>query len=183
MPPEPNSNTTQQDVILDTCILQYLGSSKGFGTELTSYLDELVSRGFGLTISDVSFYELLSGLSTQKETEGINLLNKFTRYLLEPTVLLAAARLSALYFQQTKIEGRTTGDPSMQDKIIGVTSILTGSLIITANVNDFPRPFFREVEEKLLYYKERNKQQMQVIQLLAPNAPVVEQRFQERPLR
>lgn len=169
-----------QDIILDSCILQYIGNKQILG-ELLAYLLELVERGFGLTISEVSYFELLSGTTIKQEKSAVDLLDKFNRYLIDLRVLIAASQLSTLYFHQCKLEDRSPQNISFQDKIIAATAILTGSLILTANINDFPRPFFQEAEEKPIFYKHKNKTQMLVLQLLRPNQLVVQQRFHERP--
>ncbi len=171
----------QQVVILDTNILQYINNKKILA-QLLSYLADLVKRGFGLTISEITYYELLSGTTTKQEEDGLSILNNFTRYVVDLRVLVAASQLSTLYHHQCKLEGRTLHDISMQDKIIASTAILTGSLVLTANVNDFPRPFFQEAEEKPIFYNDRNKTQMLVLQLLRPNQIIIQQRFQERPI-
>ncbi len=177
-----NEETPQQVIILDTNILQYINNQKILA-QLLSYLSDLVKRGFGLAISEVTYYELLSGTTAKQEEDGLNILNNFTKYVVELRVLVAASQLSTLYYHQCKLEGRTSHDISVQDKIIASTAILTGSLILTANINDFPRPFFHEAEEKPLFYKDGNKTKMLVLQLLRPNQVVIQQRFQERPAK
>lgn len=179
---EEKELTPRQNIILDTNILQYIGNKK-IAPGLLVYLADLVNRGFGLAISEISCYELLSGTTIKQEQEGLNLLEKFVRYTVDIQVILAASQLSTLYFHQRKLEDREVDrEISPQDKFIAATAILTNSLIITANINDFPRPFFQEAEEKPLLYKDNNKIRMLVVQLLRPNQTVTQQRFQERPL-
>lgn len=72
-------------------------------------------------------------------------------------------------------------DISLADKVITATSILSGSLVLTADVNDFPRPFFSEAEEKLIEYRKKNKTNMISLQILRPNIVYINQRFSERP--
>lgn len=177
---QSNPHIPQQNIILDTNILQYTGNKK-FSVELILYLADLARRGFGFAISDVTYYELLSGTTVKQEQQSIELLDKFNRYFVEITVLIAASRLSTLYYHQCKLEGRTSHDISFEDKIIASTAILTGSLILTANINDFPRPFFQEAEEKAIFYRDRNITKMLILQLLRPNQTIILQRFQERP--
>lgn len=90
---------------------------------------------------------------------------------------LTASWLSTIY----KNEKVSNQQISLEDKIIDATAILTDSLIMTADINDYPRPFFTEAEEKLFFYRHKNKTCMRVIQLLKPNLPVMQQRFSERP--
>ncbi len=165
-----------QILILDTCVLQYT-SDKYIAKDLLVYLVELMRRGFSLAISLISVYELLSGATEAKEKEGLSILNLFKNYQMDGNLLLAASQLSTLY-EKEKVPSQNI---SVQDKIIAATAVLTGSLIITADINDFPRPFFDTVEEKLFYYQKKNKTNMRVIQLLRPNLLVINQRFSERP--
>lgn len=165
-----------QNIILDTCILQYTGDKKIIA-ELLPYLLELTKRGFGLAISDISIQELLTNATLRQEKQGITLLSQFRRYQLEPNILIGAAQLSTLYSKE-KVPSQNISIP---DKIIASTAILTGSVVMTADVNDFPRPFFSEAEEKLFFYKHKNKRSMHVIHLLRPSMEVINQRFSERP--
>lgn len=178
---ELNPPPPKQSIILDTNVIQY-STNKKFGKEISTYLGELIKRGFELAISEVSYSELLANLNEKKEREGMELLNKFIkRFAVEYLVLIVTAQVSTLYNQQRRLELKPKTEASTEDKIIAATAILSGSLIMTSNINDFPRPFFKEVEEKLIFYKENNKNNMIVIQLLKPNIPVINQRFLERP--
>ncbi|MHA1305138.1 MAG: type II toxin-antitoxin system VapC family toxin [Candidatus Heimdallarchaeaceae archaeon] len=165
-----------QNIILDTCILQYINDKK-ISTQLISYLGDLTKRGFGLAISDISIQELLTSATIKQERNGLALLSKLRAYRVESTILVGASQLSTLYSQE-KISNQNISIP---DKIIASTAILSGSLIMTADVNDFPRPFFLEAEEKLFFYKHKNKTNMRVIQILRPNKEVINQRYSERP--
>lgn len=164
-----------QNIILDTCILQYF-SDKYISSELRTYLIDLLGRGFGLAISDVSIMELLQDATVKRETEGMNSLKPFVRYNLLDNTLIAAAQLSTLYKRDKCHDGI-----SMADKIIGATAVLSGSLILTADINDYPRPFFSESEEKLVTYRKNNRPNMISMQLLRPNIIYINQRFTERP--
>jgi predicted nucleic acid-binding protein len=144
---------------------------------LRQYLLNITRRGFGIVISDVSTYELLSGATVRQEQQANEILSDFIRYSVDSGALITASQLSTVYKKEKISEQSIT----LADKIIGATAILTGSLIMTADVNDYPRPFFTEAEEKLFYYKRKNKTCMRVVQLLRPNLPVMQQRFSERP--
>jgi len=170
------STLPRQDIILDTCVLQYT-SDKFIAVELQNYLIGLVKRGFELATSNISIFELLSGSTITNEAKGLKILNLFKNYKIDENLLLAASQLSTLYDKE-KVPSQ---DISISDKIIATTAILTGSLIITADINDFPRPFFETAEEKLFFYQHKNKTKMKVIQLLRPNQVVISQRFSERP--
>ena len=165
-----------QNIILDTNILQYL-SNRYITNELNGYLLDLVTRGFGLGISDISITELLQDATIAQEKIGLESLNLFNRYLLNENTLIGAAQFSTLY----KNDGIKNDAISLADKIIASSSVLSGSLILTADVNDYPRPFFWEAEEKQIIYKKKNKTNMLVVQLLRPNVDYINKRFAERP--
>lgn len=168
--------TVKQSVICDTNILQYLGN-KHILLELTNYLLDLEKRKFTLSISIISLYELLSGATLTQEKKIVKTLNQFKKWEITEEVLITSSRLTTLY-NMGRIPIQMI---SSEDKFIAATAILTGSLILTANVNDFPRPFFREAEEKLIFYKRKDKKIMLSLYLLNPNYPVINQRFTERP--
>lgn len=168
----------KQSIILDTCIVRYI-SNKFIGLNLITYLAELLSRGFDLSVSEVTIYELLSGCTVKQEKEGVAALSLFKTFQISTNVLIAASQLSTLYHCEKII---ADDGISMQDKIIASTAILTGSLILSADVNDFPRPFFHEGEEKPIYYRRKDKAEMLIIQILRPNHLVIQKRFAERPM-
>lgn len=179
MNPPQNNIQTQSPVryiILDTNILIY-AENKDIVAELLKFLLELTQRGFGLAISDISIYESLRERTVGQEVEIINTLKLFPNYLITNEVLIASSRLSTLY----KNEGVPINQIEIPDKIIASTAILTNSLILTANINDFPRPFFSEAEKKYILYKKRNKEQLLVVMLLQPDPVVIQDRFAKRP--
>lgn len=165
-----------QDIILDSNILQYLGNKK-ISPEIISYMIEFQKNNFVLSISNISITELLSGTTRKQETDGINVLSVFKRYEINDSVLIGASQISTLY----TIAKIPNDQISLADKIIGSTAIITGSLILTSDVNDFPRPFFKEVAEKMIFYKHKNKTQMIVLQLLSPNTEFINESFSRRP--
>lgn len=173
-----NPETTSipiQNIILDTCILQYL-SNTHIKPELNQYISELINRGFGPAISDISISELLQDATVEQEKAGLSIIGLFNRYPLSESILIGAAQLSSLYKEAIE----TNIDISIGDKIIASTSVLSGSLILTADVNDYPRPFFWEAEEKWITYRKKNKSNILVVQLLRPNIEYINQRFTNR---
>lgn len=173
---DSNEQSPIQNIILDTNILQYL-SNRYIKNELNSYLLDLVARGFGLAISDISIVELLQDSTSEQEKIGLEILNLFNRYQLNESFLLGAAQFSTLYKSD-----RVRNDAiSLADKIIASSSVLSGSLVLTADVNDYPRPFFWEAEEKQIIYRKNNKTNILIVQLLRPNMEYINQKFSERP--
>lgn len=177
------SNAPVQDIILDTCILQYFGN-KHLAYKLKIYLIGLIGRRFDLAISEVTIAELLCNLSKKKEEEGRNTLLLFKRYPVENKVLVASAQLPSLFnqvqidnFEKIKIQ---TDHISLADRIIGATAVLTGSLILSTNIQDFPNPYFLPVEENQLIYKKKDKMSMLYLQLLSPNTKLIMNLFNKR---
>lgn len=178
MPVEESTNNPLkpvQNVILDTNIFNY-SSNKFISTTLNSFLSLLINSGFVLAFSDISMCELLSGATVTQENDQLSVLNNFRRYLVDDNVLIGAARLQSFYKKENVPEGQI----DLADKIIAATAIITGSLILTANVNDFPRPFFHEVHEERLMYRKKDSSCLQVVQLLSPNIELINQRLTER---
>lgn len=167
----------KQNIILDSNIIQY-SVDKSASIVFVPYLSELLQRGFGLAISDITIYELLKGSSIKNETEMLRILNIFQRYYLTDNVLIASAQLETIY----KIEGIEAKQVESGDKFIGATAILTGSLVLTANSRDFPSPYFQELERKaLIYIEKRNRSKCILASVLSPDINMINRRFSERP--
>jgi len=116
-----------QNVILDTCILQYF-SNKNIQIALDKYLLDLINRKFTFYISEISIAELLTNLNKPKEKQGLKTLSLFERYSVEQNVLIASAQLSSVYnkvgvnnIDILKIDGNHI---SLADRILGATAIL-----------------------------------------------------------
>lgn len=167
----------KRNILLDTCFLRYL-NNKDIAAELIKYFLELINRGFEFAISEISIYEFLSGNSVRREKERIALLGLFKTFQITTNVLVAAAQLTTLYQNENIPQENSI---SLQDKIIGSTCILTGSIILTADTNDFPRPFFSEAEKRYVLYTKNSKQEMLVLQLLQADYIVINTRFKDRP--
>lgn len=164
----------KNSIILDTNILQYFGN-KHIGPLLRQYLQVLRGRNFTLSISEVTIFESLAFSKRHQEDEIVRTLNQFLHKPITKEVLVTSSWLSKLYI----IEQIPLLQISTEDKILGATALLTNSLIVTANVNDFPRPFFKEKEEELIFYRYKNKKRMIAVYLLEPNLPVIQERFDE----
>jgi len=174
-----NQNTSQKHVLLDTNILQYLGKQKSnLSNQLLDYINSLLQQKYILAISSFCIFELLDGCPTkEKEAKLFQTIEALVRFEVSAEVLLTTARLSTLY-RNEKAEYAHIQDG---DKIIGATALLTESLILTANMRDFPRPFF--VEEKITHiiYKEGRRERVLSFYLLKPDIEVILYRFERRP--
>ncbi|MBP8961097.1 PIN domain-containing protein [Patescibacteria group bacterium] len=176
MPNDKKQNKLTRSVILDTNILQYLANEKIYN-ELMTFLEELVDQDFTLAISDISICELLTGTDTKKEKDCLETLQLFQHFSINENTLVAAARLHNMYNSQKNI---CIEKISQADRIIGATAILTGSLILTANLCDFPRPIFQEVYTKHIRYNKRERPYLLVIQLLRGDEVVISSELSSR---
>ncbi|HSW96246.1 MAG TPA: hypothetical protein VLF89_00315 [Candidatus Saccharimonadales bacterium] len=67
------------------------------------------------------------------------------------------------------------------DKFIAATAILSGSLILTADVRGFPWPLFHEIEYNPLLHTLGKKTKSHMIGLLQPDFALIKRHFAERP--
>lgn len=172
-----NSNKTQQQkILLDTNVFSDL-HDREFGTEVISYIIDLGKRGFNFAISNITLYEILRGLKAENEAKVVKLLSEIFRYNITDEVLIASARLDNVF----KMEHIEINSIDHGDKIISATAILTGSLILTANVRDFPWPYFHEIETKPIFYQSGHKTKCHVLALITPDFDHILRRFNERP--
>lgn len=169
----------KQNIILDTCIIQYL-LTPNLNKEVKSIMLVSISKGFGLAISEISILEGIQSASESKEKEVLERIFKFPIYSINTNILIAAGQLKTLYTKDSNI---SENNISVGDAIIGATAVLTNSLIVTANYNDYPRPFFIEKYKKALFYNQKNKQRLACLYILKPNMPIINFRFSERPKR
>lgn len=165
----------RQYILLDTNILQYL-ANKHISEKLIPFITTLLDLNFELALSEISICESLSGVTLDQEKRALDTLAMFQRYLVDQTILLGAARLQNIY----KTEKIPDGKINLADRVIAATSIIGGFLILTADINDFPRPLFKEIHEEKIIYRKKNKSNLMVIQLLEPNIPLIKHRLNER---
>jgi len=161
--------TAVQKIILDTNII-YLSANKSSAPGVLNYLQEFLSKGFGLAISDITGYEALRGVNSNKLKERSDLLSIFTNYELDKGVLASAARLDDIYLKA----GIQPKQIEVCDKFIAATCILTGNYVLTTNPRDFPLPFFREIERKYIdFLGADNRKSTAVIVLLLVDSLVL----------
>ena len=173
--------TPKKYILLDTCILRYLSSENNndLAQKVANYLIELRDRGFTLAISDISIYELLEGVSQKREAKLLEVLNIFDNFLVERRDLIAGAELHDLYRIQSKTNKSGSpnevkpGNIETVDKIIAATSIFAVAPILTADGNDFPRPFFFEHEVRKIEFLDKGKLKVLVLYLLNPEYDVI----------
>jgi predicted nucleic acid-binding protein len=145
-----SSEAPKRFIILDTNIISAF-SNDVLGAKMIQVLDKAVSYGYGLAISDYTYYELFNESSVEKEVKMNQTLQVFTRYFVKKSYLIGAAHLACLY----KEEGIPMTQINDGDRIIASTAVLTGSLILTTNARDFPPPFFKEIAREVIEYENK----------------------------
>ncbi len=164
----PNAETDKKQefyIILDTNILAYL-NEKTYRESVIEYLLELIKVGYtNFAVSEITIFEILSEAPKKKERELATLLDQFSRFPTDWTTCLTGAQVATAYkCKKDEYKYIETGDKS-----IAANSILSGAPILTANSNDFPRPFFVERHKKQIFFKDRNKDKMISLYLLSPD--------------
>ena len=148
-------------VLLDTCILQYL-DKKGLRDDLFKVLDELERKKNILRVSDYTTFELFSGCYQETEKSLVPIWKKYKRYIVNTRVLTQAAHFS------TVLDSKKYNSPSAGDKIIGMTALLTNSLVLTSDSRGFPRPFFSEEYIFIIIRRKKKKLVPLVFYFLKP---------------
>lgn len=137
-------------IILDTNIISYFSKIE-CKEKILEVLRYAVSLGYGLAISDITYFELFNEIPVKKEQEMVSVLANISRIYVKKKILVAAAHLGSFY----KEHNLPPEQFSPGDKIIASSAILTNSIIYTANARDFPTPFFKEIERKMIDYQNK----------------------------
>lgn len=146
----PKINKDQRYILLDTNIISGF-SNQILGEKILDVLREIHNLGYGIAISDLTYFELLNEASLEKEKKMIGALNGITRCYVKKNVLIAAAHLSSLY----KEHGLQMTQFDNGDRIIAATAVLQNWIIFTTNGKDFPQPFFKEIDRRMLDYQSK----------------------------
>lgn len=155
-------------LILDTNILQYV-SNKSSRDAISGHLSDLESEGVTFSISEITIYELLCGTNSTQRVNGRAILQQFTRYGINQDILSFCSYLQTWYRQNlTHYQSISTADI-----IIAATAMFISSGILTADCNDFPRPFFSEERILTMEYRHKNKMRMIPLYVLLPNEEVI----------
>ncbi|MFA5776686.1 MAG: PIN domain-containing protein [Patescibacteria group bacterium] len=162
----------KKSILLDSNIVQYISHNK-LSDQILSFLDTLINKGYKLAISDISVCEIFSGCTPTQEEECNKNIREFGKVGIDNRVVLVAARLQNIY----KFLNINNDQINLGDRIIASTSIVMGFDLLTADINDFPRPIFREKHEELFFYKHHNKTNLQIVQILTPNWDLVRSYF------
>tara|TARA_Y100000310_G_scaffold234036_1_gene236944 strand:+ start:1169 stop:1702 length:534 start_codon:yes stop_codon:yes gene_type:complete len=166
------------NIILDSCTIQYL-DNKAMKLSLWKILKHLRQNKNVFNIALISYYELLSECPKNKEEKLLKILGFFNIHKFSEEVIVTAARLATCYRLEPNIKNHQSINDG--DKIIAATAMLSDSFILTANANDFPRPFFNEVYKENIIYKKKNKDYLLSMYLLKPDLDLFLERLKRRP--
>lgn len=161
--------------LLDSCMIEYL-LNESINPPLVVQLRTWADSAFNFAISQITYAEIIDGARLNKESKIIDLLDKFNSFPIDKRVLMGCGKLGSVYASYSS----SLKDVSPGDKIIAATSIINKIPLITANLSDFPAPFFRIITDANIIYKKNNKQIMIYIGVLFPNYQYLQHVFKKR---
>lgn len=166
---------TKRYILLDTNIISSF-SNESLGAKIIEVLKEIVSFDYGIAVSDLTYFELLNEASIEKEQKMITALNGVTRFYVKRDILIAAAHLGSFYkehkFPMTQFDAC--------DKVIAATAIVRNCLLYTINGRDYPPPFFKEIERRMLDYQSKEWPVCVPTYFLEPQLEYISQYHQKR---
>lgn len=157
-------------LILDSNILIYQNSDKeDLSKGMRSILYSLTDIYKELVISSISHYEVLKGVSTNKLTEFFSSINKLSTINADATVCRRAAHIHRIYHEKNIPDKQC----STEDIIIAASATVLPADVLTANGNDYPRPFFKEVGHWSIHYLHGDRRITLHIMCLRPDIEVI----------
>lgn len=138
-------------IIIDTNVIQY-GVGDHFSEDTGLLLSLLNESSDETYISSYTAYEIYRGIENRKIEKTKKVVDAFSSYDPDLVVYKIAAVLTTCYQRHpaTKNYASKFNDG---DTIIAASAFRDGSQILTANANDFPAPFFLEVERHYITSK------------------------------
>lgn len=130
-------------ILADTNILQY-GVSKLHADLIAKIYETLKQESYVLTVSDYTVFEIYRGLAINRIRNVKNLVDDQLSINVDNQTFKIAAALSTCYrrHDSTKVYADRYSDG---DIVLAATAFRHNMLLLTANGNDFPRPFFEEL--------------------------------------
>lgn len=155
-----------ENILLDANILQY-GANNNHSAEVTKLIRSLASEGAVMFITNYTSFEAYRGLAYRRINSMKTFIDTFVPADVDVTVFKIAAALYTCYrrHEATKLYIDRYSDG---DIVLAASAFRYNAGILTANANDFPRPFFKEI--KNLQIQSTNKQAPIFISLLQPDA-------------
>lgn len=139
-------------LILDTSVLVKLKGKQNTTTSVNTLLsrhDELVAY-----ISEMTFFEFLKCTPHKKDLQkSKEILSKYEKILIDtPLIKYATGYFIALmnYKDQEKKRVIDPNQLSDSDTFIGASAMRSNAYLCTTNRNDFPHPFFDEIDSEQL---------------------------------
>lgn len=153
--------------LLDSCVIEYMVDPY-LGETLTEQLKKWAGQTWSLSISNISYAELLDGAYKNKQKLVNELLKKFTSFTISEKVASSCGVLGNIY----RTHNPQIKNVCIGDRIIATTCLLYNLPLVTSNVKDFPFPFFTEITSKDLYYRVNKNTFCQSVAVLKPNVPM-----------
>lgn len=151
--------------ILDTNIFQY-GFDNKYSSDTARFLDELSTR-YELTSTQYGRFELFRGLNHKRIATAKAFFDTFTCLDINGDVFKAAAALATCY-KNDKTTKNFHDRYSDGDILIAAAAFINNADIVTANINDFPRPYFKETA-KDGFIESHDRKALVRIQVLKPD--------------
>ncbi len=161
---ETKSNPTGQYVILDWNIVQYWISKK-MRRAISPVLTEVVEAGLQLAISEISVFEAQCQLPVTKHLIALAAIDDIPRFPIDTHTHLVTGTIVSCYKNHADTKSHA-GEISLQDSFNAACALQNRAMLLTADFNDYPRPFFDEVARWEIQNDRGNHQK---IYLLAPD--------------
>jgi len=168
-------HSKQQYLLLDSCIIEYL-LDEHMHNSVSTQLNQWYADIFKPAISEVTYSELIDGAKADKETKVIKLLDGFYSFPLTKRIVKGSGILGSLY----KEESQELKDVCLADKLIAMTSAVYNTPIVTANIRDYPPPFFHNFTDENIMFEKKGKQRMINIGVMSANYPYITHKFNNR---
>jgi predicted nucleic acid-binding protein len=160
----PPTISNKKYFVLDSCVVDYMVDPY-LGELITQQINEWAGKTWGLSISGISYAELLNGAYKNKQKSVNELLKTFTCFNVSEKVASSCGVLGNIY----KAHNSEIKDVGIADRVIATTSLLYNLPLITGNVKDFPYPFFNEITSSDILYKINKNTRCQSVAVLKPN--------------
>lgn len=131
--------------ILDTNIILY-GLKSEYALSVSKLITELSCK-YELVTTQFTRFELFRGMISAHIPDAKLLFNSFSCIDITGDIFKIAAALSTCYKNDTATSSRANSY-SDGDIIIGASGFTSDAVVVTANINDFPRPYFDELSTK-----------------------------------
>jgi predicted nucleic acid-binding protein len=153
-----------RDVVLDWNIIQYWLSDK-MRDKIMPVLVEMNTANLRFTMSEISIYEAQCRIPVGKNAEAHEFMLGIPRFPIDVGTHLIAGVVASCYKHHEKTKAHAS-EISLQDIFNASCSIQNNALLITADYDDYPLPFFDTVWRWSIL---NEKGQLQKICLLQPD--------------